>query len=68
MSNEIIRVFEALGGRFEVTAEFDEYNLTRSAQERKAYEITTRYAKVAQQLKEDFDHIVMSAGETYSAR
>ena len=67
MSSEIVRVFEALGSRFEVTAEFDTYNIVRSEQARKADGITARYTNAARQCQADFEHIVKSALEAFSS-
>ena len=61
MNNDVVRVFELFGNSFEITAEFDAYNKTRSQQARDVYAVFNRYKPSIDSMAEDLSRLTKKA-------
>lgn len=61
MSGEVVRTFELFGNQFQITEEFNVYNMTRSQQNRDFYSIYGRYTDFVNSMKEDLSRLTQNA-------
>lgn len=67
MDNEIVRVFEIFGNRFEITEEFDSYNIVRSQQAREVGAVGAHYSEVGELMNQDLLRLTEQALKKFNA-